>query len=79
MEEKWYHLTVEQVAAKLKTDVNVGLNEKNAADRLNREGPNTVYNIPRAVVFELCKDVLRDPTVYMLLCTVILGTIFEQK
>ncbi|MBE6687020.1 MAG: cation-transporting P-type ATPase [Ruminococcaceae bacterium] len=78
MEEKWYNLTVEQTAAKLKTDINTGLNDKNAADRLHREGPNTLYNIPRSNFGRMCGEVMRDPTAYMLLCAVLLGLFFDQ-
>ncbi|MBR5515961.1 MAG: cation-transporting P-type ATPase [Clostridia bacterium] len=78
MGEKWYHLTVDQTVSRLKTDLNTGLSDKNAADRLRREGLNTVFDIPRKQLLSLIKDVARDPTVFMLICMVILGAIFDQ-
>ncbi|MBE6573212.1 MAG: cation-transporting P-type ATPase [Ruminococcaceae bacterium] len=78
MNEKWYHLTTEQIEARLKTDSNVGLSAKSAAKRIRDEGSNTVYDIPRVYTSGLCRDVLRDPCAYMLLCAAVLSFVFKE-
>lgn len=78
MNEKWYHLTVEQTEARLKTDSNRGLSMKNAAKRIHDEGANTVYKIPHVNTSGLAREVLRDASAYMLIISALLGFVFKQ-
>lgn len=79
MSRKWYNLTPEQTAAILKTDLNTGLTQREAAKRTGREGRNNVYRLPRLNSITLIKQVLRDPSAFMLIIAAILAGIFEQR
>lgn len=79
MTEKWYNLTPEQTAARLSSDLERGLEPKQAAARLRREGKNTVYKVHRPSIAELAKDVLRDPCAYILLASALLAWIFNER
>ncbi len=79
MAEKWYNLTPEQTAARLSSDLERGLEPKQAAARLRREGKNNIYMVQRPVFSSLCTDVLRDPCAYMLVISALLAWIFNEK
>lgn len=78
MAEKWYNLTPEQTAARLSSDLERGLEPKQAAQRLRREGKNTVYRVERPMFSTLVWDVLRDPCAYILLISAVLAWIFNE-
>lgn len=79
MAEKWYNLTPEQTAARLSSDLERGLEPKQASQRLRREGKNTVYKVQRPLLSELARDVLRDPCAYILLASALLAWIFGER
>jgi len=47
LEKKWYALDVEEFCRELETDPERGLDAEEAADRLNRYGPNALQEKPK--------------------------------
>ncbi len=78
MSEKWYNLTEEQTAARLRTDVEIGLDPRQVRARLRREGRNILHASPKATVSRLFTEVLKDPCAYILLVCAVLAWIFGE-
>ncbi len=78
MSSRWYTLSVQEVLAKLKTDPQKGLSDKEAKERLLRFGPNELAKAPREPAWKLFMAQFKDFMVLVLLAaTVISGFLGE--
>ena len=59
--------TIRQTAAHLKTDINNGLTEEEARERLRKNGPNVLADESRKSVVAMIFEQLNEPLIYVLL------------
>ena len=79
MAEKWYNITPSECAEKLGTDLDRGLDEKNARARLNKYGKNNVFITPGASFGRCVKAVGSDISFYLLAALAILAKIYNES
>lgn len=78
MSSRWYTLSVQEVLAKLKTDPQKGLSDREATERSLRFGPNELAKAPREPAWKLLTAQFKDFMVLVLLAaTVISGFLGE--
>ena len=73
----WYSLTKEDILAKLKTDEN-GLTSKEANQRLERDGKNTLPKKEKDSVFKIFLNEFKNPILILLLIAVIASFIGNE-
>ncbi len=64
---KPYQQAIQSVATQFKTNVQTGLSEQEAKDRLRTYGPNTLPEPPRETVFSIFINQFKNPLIYILL------------
>ncbi len=76
MKERWYDKTPDQVASGLKTNLRGGLDKKEAAARLRRDGMNTVYPVARGSFISYLKHIVTDFMSILLIVTAAVACIW---
>lgn len=79
MTEKWYDISPELLAEKLKTNFSGGLSAGEAARRYKRYGGNVIYPIPKGPFRLYLKHLLTDFTSITLLVTAVLMAFFQHR
>ncbi len=79
MTDKWYDKTVNQVEKTLRTNILTGLDRTAAKARLKNNGRNRIYPTQRASFVSYLKHMLTDYMSLLLLATIIIAAIFEEK
>ncbi len=79
MAEKWYNIMPAECAEKLGTDLERGLDEKNARARLSKYGKNNVFITPGASFASCVKAVGSDISFYLLAALAVLAKIYNES
>ena len=74
----WHALSAKEVAEKLGTDLEAGLSASEAADRLQRYGPNALQKEAKASVWEVALGQVRDPMNIMLLAVAVVSLLIGE-
>ncbi len=79
MTDKWYDKTVNQVEKTLRTNILTGLDRTAAKARLKNNGRNRIYPTQKTSFLSYLKHMLTDYMSLLLLATIIIAAIFEEK
>lgn len=80
MNEKlhWYRMTVDAAVQKLKSNASCGLSRKEARSRCRAFGANTLFDGRECGFFCLCKPILTDPAILLMLFVCVLSFCFSE-
>lgn len=78
MKDKWMFLSTEEVEKKLNTSAASGLTRKAARSRLQKAGENAFFLLPHTSAADCVREILRQPSVVLLLILSGLLMVFEQ-
>jgi len=74
----WFSLTAVAVAAAFDVDIDTGLPAAEAAERLEREGPNAIPKEPPPSYWQVLLNALKDPMNLMLLAVTVASLLIGQ-
>ncbi len=77
-EIKPYSLNIEEVARKLDTDINNGLSNDKAAERLKKYGPNKLKEKKEKSIWQLLIDQFKSAIIYLLLAAAAVSFAFGE-
>ncbi|MFZ5943119.1 MAG: cation-translocating P-type ATPase [Bacillota bacterium] len=76
-EKKWYSLEASQAAKELNTDLERGLTQQEAENRINTYGPNALEEAPPKSLLSMFVEQLKDPLVLVLIVAAIISGIVK--
>lgn len=67
VEKKWYQMSKEEACRELETDLKLGLSREQAAERLERYGPNELLHKQGTTIFQMFLEQFKDYMVIILI------------
>jgi len=74
----WHTLTAPDVVAEMKTDAKLGLAADDASARLQRHGPNKLYDPAKASALTLLADQFKSLVVYLLIAAAVVAFVMND-
>lgn len=74
----WYNKSSEEILQQFKSDIDNGLSQEEASNRLDKFGPNKLADKEKKSIWKLLFEQINDPLIYVLLAAAIVSAVLNE-